>query len=239
MTYPITLLSSWILASIVDSIEPQSVYVSDISKKRFIIYDGPNNCNINYTPLVRIFAFYPTNASGEVLAIVNDSTHKIPVVFTRNAIRTFETQYGQRLTFKSIHTLVILSRADFHFIDRKHYADFSTIVGKLLSRSTKHIPPTYLKVNEVFFFLRDAHMVQATEEGKLQMVYAALEYQKLFGPSDDSKNSASRNAFLRQDKESRISTENTWPDCHDDMVSEAEDDVESDITRLSQISDIT
>lgn len=234
MSYPVILLSSWILASILENVENRRFYVNDTAIKRFIHYRGANTCNIKYTPLVRILSFTGTTPGGELVALVNDSTHKIAVLFTREAIRKFETRYCQRLTFHSVHTLITIRQANLKFITGKTHPMFFRALGGITPSSLKGNSLLYLEVNELQFFLRDAHSVSASADKMLKFVYLEPEYQLKFmaGKARKSILSAPNVEGLNEESNGNISL----LEISDEMLSEVEDEESSEIASNSQFA---
>lgn len=220
MAYPVILLSSWILRSILEYVEVRSHYANETAVKNFLSYRGPNDCSIKQTPLARILAFVETTPDNELIAIVNDSTHKIAVLFTHEAIQRFEVCYGQRLTFKSVHSLVILRKASLKFINCRTHTKFLRTLGKLPDYALKGCSLMYLEVSEVTFFLRDQHSVPASLEKSLDFVYIDADYIARFLAGKSQKFVTASASAPATD----VENECFFTSFNDGMISEDEDD---------------
>ncbi|SGZ57190.1 CIC11C00000001410 [Sungouiella intermedia] len=177
MDYPIVLLSSWLVKTISDKVEDQQTYLSNIVAKGFINYQGPGKCNIDWTPILRVFKYTNTTAKREICAILNESSHKILVLFTRECISKFESEYSQRLTSCPVHSLIIIRRANLRFATNSFLRDNFKGIKIELERGTEVV---YLEILEIEVFYRTAMRVEATHENKLRFVYGAENYREKF-----------------------------------------------------------
>lgn len=185
MAYPIVVLSSWLVKTIEDKVDNISNYSNNIVAKGFIKYDGPGVCNIAWTPILRVFKFTNTTEKGEISAILNESTHKILALFTRECILKFELKYNQRLTYHTLHSLIVVRKANLRFATAPFLRQcFGRVGGLDLSPGTEVV---YLEILEISFFNRDQLTVEATHENKLRFVYGDYDYRIKFGRESINK----------------------------------------------------
>ncbi|GEQ68437.1 hypothetical protein JCM33374_g2105 [Metschnikowia sp. JCM 33374] len=217
------------------NVKPCSSYVSDVLIKRFIQYLGPNNCSIKYTPLVRIYKFLEFASCGGLVALVNDSTHKIVVLFTREAMKNFEFRYGQPLTLDSARSLVIIRDASLRFVKNRQKPYFASAFKGIRPEHIKGNSLLYLEVNEVEFFSRDQHNVSSYAEAKLKFVYTDDEYKQIFMAGHEKKlimGPINSQGF----PDECLTKEITCVDEYDGMVSEVEDEDSTAMTTRSEIT---
>lgn len=178
MVYPLVVLSSWLIKTIDDKVDDFAKYLNNIVAKGFIKYEAPGSCNIDWTPVLRIFKFTKTTPNGEISAILNDSTHKILAIFTRDCIIKFESKYSQRLTYHTLHSLIIVRKANLRFaLGRFIRESFGSIGSIELLTGTEAV---YLEILEIELFQRDPMDVDASHENKLKFVYGNDSYRTKF-----------------------------------------------------------
>lgn len=196
MSYPIVVLSSWLIATIRDKVDNYSTYLNNIVAKGFIKYQGPGVCNIDWTPVVRVFMYTNTTAKGEITAILNESSHKILALFTRECITKFESQYSQRLTSCPVHSLITIRRANLRFATGTFIRDNFRGINIELERGTEAV---YLEILEIEVFYQMAMTVEAIYENKLRYVYGDGEYREKFGKQSIDNERLRRNVFALND----------------------------------------
>lgn len=176
MPYPIVLLSSWVLESVLSHIRESSAYVGNMVSKNFVKYESPGKCNLDWTPILRVFKFTQSTEAGELTAVLNDSTHKILSHFNRECVRRFETKHKQRLTYHTTNSLVLVRRANLRFVSLKQLrAQFGVVAGLQINARTEIV---VLEVLEVDMFQRDQIRVPASAENTLRFIYAEGDYKK-------------------------------------------------------------
>lgn len=182
MAYPIVLLSSWLVRTIADNVDSLATYSNNIVAKAFVTYESPGVCNISWTPLLRVFNYIKTTKQGEISAVLHDSTHKILAVFSRECITKFEARYSQRLTFHTVHSLIIVRKCNLRFATASFLRESFGNIGSLNAAPGTEI--VYLEVLEIELFHRDQILVEATHENRLRFVYGHEEYQEKFGKTE-------------------------------------------------------
>lgn len=184
MEYPIVFLSPWLVHTIVNKTLNFQAYSNNTLSKNFLKYDGPRKCNIDWTPLLRVFKFISTTPTGELTVVFNESKSKILALLTRECIRKFEAKYSQRITYCSVHSLVVVKRANLRFATVNMLKKvFGGIGGLDLTPTTEAV---YLEVLELEFFHRSQFEVDGSLERRLKFVYGDPEYRKKFeaGPRE-------------------------------------------------------
>lgn len=177
--HSIPYLSPWLLESLV-KLKHQRTYPNGLVSKRFLNYDGPQ-VNDGVTPLVRLYAFTKVTEGGGVVALVNDSTHLMIVLFTQEAVIGFENRYGQRLTYETANRLVILRRANLCLVDKfKDFHLYAQAFQGLNWRVIRDNEMCYLEAQDVEIFLHDEVKASAAFERQLRPVYCEREYAEVF-----------------------------------------------------------
>lgn len=178
MPYPVPILSSWLLTGVTEYTPVQSVYSSVYLSKAFIRYTS-DKCSLPWTPLVRILSYQSTTATGEIVLIVHDSTHKMMARFTREATRRFEQAFGQRITFESVNRLMIIRSASLKFVRDAEMPDFCRALSSLGVRY-HGVAIVFLEVTEVEFYARDRISVSFKADSALIPIYRDVEYLEMF-----------------------------------------------------------
>lgn len=182
MPYPVSILSSWLLVGLIDFTPVQAGYYNAYLSKNYITHKN-GKCSLPWTPLVRLLVFSSTTASGEVIAIVHDASHKIVVRLTRKAVLSFEQTYGQRITFETINRLFIIRQASLKFISYTERAIFSRALATS-GGPPPSVPTVYLKVEEIEFYVRDRLIVSGYADNTLISVYRDCSYIDRFRPEE-------------------------------------------------------
>lgn len=196
MSYPIVVLSSWLVTSIRDKVDNHSTYLNNIVAKGFIKYQGPGVCNIDWTPILRVFKYTNTTPKGEISAILNESSHKILALFTRECITKFESEYSQRLTSCPVHSLITIRRANLRFAACSFIRENFRGINIGLARGTEAV---YLEILEIEVFYRNAMTVEANFENKLRYVYSDSDYREKFGKESIDNEGLKRYVFALND----------------------------------------
>lgn len=179
MDYPIIFLSPWLVHTITENVDDAPAYSNNLVSKGFIKYQGPGVCNIQWTPLVRVFKYISTTPQGELTAVLNESENKILALFTRECIVKFELEYSQRLTYNTVHSLIIIRRANLRFATVPMLRQsFGGVGGLDLTAGTEVV---YLEILEIEVFHRDQFVVEGGHENRLRFVYGDEDYRRKFG----------------------------------------------------------
>lgn len=198
MTYPVPILSSWFLNGILEHTPLQTSYSNALLSKRFISYQD-KKCSLPYTPLVRVLSFASTAASGEIVVVFNDASHKIMARLTREAIIRFEQSHGQRITFETLNRLMIIRKADLRFVEKMNRVDFLSVMATL---GGCQVATVFLDIFELDYYVRDRVLVSDFADNSLQPVYDDTEYIKRFGRRHRG------HVLLKIDDDGMISDEN-------------------------------
>lgn len=176
--YPLVLLSPWLLESILD-LPNDEKYTTRLVGKNFVKYNGPGQVNLKWTPLVRLFQFVRSDPA--LTAVVNDGGHRILAVFTDDAIKRYEMDNGQRITYKTTSAIFLVRRANLCFISpRTLFRMFPSVPGLVLKDET---PVVILEISEVSIFSRNQASVSARFDN-LPFVYGNKEYRHKFGSAE-------------------------------------------------------
>lgn len=207
MDYPIVLLNSWVLGLVTGCIRDQSIYSTNLLVKNFIKFESPTCTNLNVTPLLRVFAFTKLTDSGEISAVLHDSSHKILVLFTKECIERFESRYGQRITYHTVHSLFLVKQANLRFLTLFQLRLKFGVVGGL--RISPKVALVYLEISDVDFFQRDQIWVSPLAEKMLHYVYGDVEYEKKYSQQNVSPQGIAD--FVLENDDGLISDEESLP----------------------------
>lgn len=177
MAYPIVFLTPWLLTCLLDRVQLQSTTSNVIAAKDLI---GANR-SLDFTPVVRISQFLKKTGNSELGAVLNDGTHKLFALFTRQCIRDFERKYLRRLTRYTLHSLVIIKRANLRFARLKQ--EILGLFGfwKELNPIISEADVVYLEILEIKVFSWDQVRVSGYHENRLKLVYCEEKYRHKYG----------------------------------------------------------
>lgn len=185
-------LSQWILSTVTAKVPAGSQFTTRMAAKRFIQFNGPNDMNVDCTPLVRMLTFCKTTHDGELTGIVHDETHKILCKFSKECIRKFECDEAQRLTYQTVGCLFIIRKANLRFLHLSEaLEEYGDLPGLQLCAG---LSLCFLDVTEVEVFMRHPLQTTAKYDLALRYIYMDNEYVDRFGWSRDG----SRDAELTQ-----------------------------------------
>lgn len=207
MVYPIKLLRPHFLQSVVEEVPECVQYSNELVKKNFFVYDGPGKCNLKYTPLFRIFSFQSTTDKGEITGVLNDGSHKILVIFTRECIEKFELAYSRRLTYHTSRSLVIVRRANLRFIPVSKLRHTFGNVPQL--RINTGLEVIYLEACELLCFQFDQVTVADAFENSLKFIYEEKAYQEKYTRKDFKTSYKLADYLIRQLADGLISDDET------------------------------
>lgn len=197
MEYPIVLLDAWILDLVTTSVRNRSIYSNPILVKNVITFDGPDSSNLITTPILRLFSFTKSTASGELTAVLNDASHKVLALFSRKCIQDFESRYAQRITYDTINSLFLVKRALLRFITLRELRHKFGVVNGL--RVSSDVALVYLEVTDVEFFHREQAKVASLAENTLRFIYADENYKEKLGQTNANDEKLGRFAFEWQE----------------------------------------
>lgn len=160
---PLVLQDKWLLDAVVRSITRRQ-YVGGMIKKNFIKHNKTIN---RKTAILRVFQFLKTTKDGGITAIVCDETHKILCKFNRNAVRQFEKQYNQRITYGTTNSTFIINTGHLQFVkkfqlvnDYNFQKDVFVLEIDRCSIFQRDQVIYHLKINQSIYFVYDDKAVQ-------------------------------------------------------------------------------
>lgn len=153
---------------------------SNVYLSKHFINEKHGKWSLPWTPLVRTLLFSATTASGEIVAIFHDASHKILVKLSRKAIVRFEQTHGQRITFETIDRLMLIRQASLKFVSAADKVDFSSTLATLGGWNPS-VSCVYLEVHEIEFYSRDRLFVPNVINRLLRLVYRDVSYSERFG----------------------------------------------------------
>lgn len=173
MKYPLLLQEPWINESIVSTIDSEITYTNSRIKTDFIVN---NKCSIG-TCIIRIYQFLRITKDGGITAIGNDSTHKVLLKFSFEAVKLFEKVYRQRITYNMVETLILINRANLKFINSiELYRDFDNFRSKF--------DVAIIEITHCTIFNRDQMGLQVKLENLLRFIYDEEHYKRKCAPRD-------------------------------------------------------
>lgn len=140
------ILSSWLLNSVLCSVDAEKQYTSDLIASDVI--------NPHARPrLVKIVRWVlKSSSTNDMNAIVCDGTHHMFVIIPfRPTIVDFELRYQQRITYETVNTHMVVHKA------RLRFALVQELTQGFKSRPIIGLPIVILEINELAFFLRDKY----------------------------------------------------------------------------------
>lgn len=180
--YPLVLQNQWVYDSVISTIDVHKTYFDSMLAKNFV----KNKKTVgNKTPILRIFQFLKITEDDGMSAILNDSSHKILCKFTYKCCKQFERLYRQRITFQTLHCLILLETAHLKFIDKVDLnRDFDTFNG--------NFDVIILEIDHCTIFNHDRTDLPINIEKSLKFIYDELPYKNACGPryvsdSDDDE----------------------------------------------------
>ncbi|CAH6720423.1 telomere replication protein Est3p [[Candida] jaroonii] len=170
--YPLVLQNSWVYGSVISSIDIGKTYFDPVLVKNFV---KDNKTVDEKTPILRIFQFLKITKDDGMSAILNDSSHKILCKFTYKCCKEFERIYRQRITFQTLHCLLLINTAHLRFIDKSDLnRDFDTF--------NVNFDVIVLEVNDCTIFNHDRTDLPLSVEKSLKFIYDESPYKTACGP---------------------------------------------------------
>lgn len=128
---PLVVQEEWILNLILEQVKPETTYYNDLVKKNFIHYDPPRYKNVSRTPIARITELKHNTPQGDLISVIGDFSHEILTIFPfYPTIDEFERRYNQRITSKTLLSVILIKRANLKFTKAHEFHKFSEIKSK-------------------------------------------------------------------------------------------------------------